>query len=90
MVSHLGRDSALASSLNSDSEWTLEAHLLANIADQLAWANYQRAGGKGTKPKPIPRPGSDEGIETNRIGTPVLRTREELAEWNERRKRGEW
>lgn len=38
-------------------EWGVGEHLLAGIFDTLQGANYQRAGGKGPKPKPIPRPG---------------------------------
>lgn len=40
--------------------------LLALIADLLAGANWQRSGGKGQRPKPIPRPGV--GPQTTRIG----------------------
>jgi hypothetical protein len=40
-----------------ESLWTLEAQLLAQIADLLAGANWQRSGGKSQKPKPIKRPG---------------------------------
>jgi hypothetical protein len=36
--------------------WTMDRHLLAAIVDLLAAANYQRGGGKGTAPKPVPRP----------------------------------
>ena len=39
------------------SGWTHEAHLLAGLFDQLAGANWQRAGGQGLKPDPLPRPG---------------------------------
>jgi hypothetical protein len=38
--------------------WTVETHLLAGIHDRLAQANWQRGGGKGPRPKPIPRPGT--------------------------------
>lgn len=35
-------------------DWTLDQHLLAAIADQLALANWQRQGKKGaTRPEPI-------------------------------------
>lgn len=37
--------------------WTIEAQLLASIADTLASANWQRAGKRSApRPKPIPRP----------------------------------
>jgi hypothetical protein len=39
--------------------WSLSDHLLAHIADANRGANWQRGGGKGSKPKPIPRPGTD-------------------------------
>ncbi|QDP45032.1 tail assembly chaperone [Microbacterium phage SanaSana] len=57
-VKHLQRDpeSALALELHGPS-WSVEAQLLATIADNLAWANWQRAGKKhAPKPTPIPRP----------------------------------
>lgn len=37
--------------------WRLEHHLLANVIDLLAAANWQRGGGKGQRPKPFDRPG---------------------------------
>lgn len=40
------------------SEWTTTDYLLAATVDTLASANWQRGGGKGAKPKPIPRPGA--------------------------------
>jgi hypothetical protein len=43
--------------------WTLESHLLAVVADALRGANWQRSGGKGSKPKPIPRPGVGVRVE---------------------------
>lgn len=57
-VKHLQRDpeSALAVELHGPT-WSVEAQLLATIADSLAWANWQRAGKKtAPKPTPIPRP----------------------------------
>jgi hypothetical protein len=36
--------------------WTFDRHLMAAVVDLLQAANYQRAGGKGTKPTPVPRP----------------------------------
>lgn len=38
--------------------WGPAEHLLALAVDVLAGANWQRGGGKGAKPKPIPRPQS--------------------------------
>lgn len=42
---------------DGESAWQIQEHLLALTADVLALANWQRGGGKGTRPKPIPRPG---------------------------------
>jgi len=47
--------------LGPDRDWTLTAQLLAGVHDRLAEANWQRAGGKGPRPKAIPRP----GVESN-------------------------
>lgn len=51
---------------DGQSPWTRTEMLLAMIADLLAGANWQRGGGKGARPKPIPRPGV--GPEITRIG----------------------
>lgn len=45
--------------LGSDLAWSAETHMLANNADILAGANWQRGGGEGTKPPPVPRPGDE-------------------------------
>lgn len=50
--------------LYPDTEWDLHAHLMAGVLDVLRWANYQRAGGKGQKPKPLGRPGVRDGTTT--------------------------
>jgi hypothetical protein len=56
LVHHLPQDSATRRALDAQSVWGLNEQLLANIADTLRAANWQR-GGKGSRPKPIPRPG---------------------------------
>lgn len=48
--------------------WGLQEHLLANIADVLRGANWQRGGGKGSKPKPMPRPGVGPAKRTEHHG----------------------
>jgi len=58
MVTHLQRDphSALSVELHGV-HWSIEAQLTAVVADQLAIANWQRAGKKhAPRPKPIARP----------------------------------
>jgi hypothetical protein len=44
--------------------WSITDHLLATAVDALHSANWQRGGGKGTRPQPIPRPGADSATET--------------------------
>jgi hypothetical protein len=56
-VGHLPASSALARARHGEfATWTIDTHLLALIADVLRASNYQRGGGKGQKPKPLPRP----------------------------------
>lgn len=50
--------------LGDDTAWGLNEHLLALAIDVLRQGNYQRANGKGPKPKPVPRPGVQKGSET--------------------------
>lgn len=38
--------------------WGVESHLLAAVVDLLALHAWQNGGGKGERPKPIPRPGT--------------------------------
>ena len=66
-----------------DAAWSLDAQLLALIADILQAANYQRGGGKGKRPTPIPRPGvsSKEKVpDTAHYGSDPIRT-DEFAGW---------
>lgn len=40
--------------------WGVSDHLLAVIADGIHNGNWQRGGGKGTKPEPVERPGTEK------------------------------
>lgn len=43
--------------INGDAaRWGITEHLLASAVDALHGANWQRGGGKGSRPKPINRP----------------------------------
>lgn len=58
LVRHLPHDSATRRELEADDAgWSLNEHLLALVVDAVRAGNWQRGGGKGAKPKPIPRPG---------------------------------
>ena len=83
MIVYLPPDSAtMRAVLGPPDPWGLAEHLLAVIADALHGANWQRGGGKGKRPKPIPRPGVGPETDEERIGghdsaLPL----DEMAEW---------
>lgn len=57
VVQHAPPGSALSRSLHGEfALWSPNEYLLALVADLLQAANWQRGGGKGTKPKPLARP----------------------------------
>jgi len=59
LVERLPRSSALVRETEgSIVDWSTSDYLLARIATTLEWANWQRGGGKGDKPKPITPPKS--------------------------------
>lgn len=55
---YLGRDSALHGALNPDDDtsWSVTEYLLAQVVDNTAARLWQAGGGKGKRPKPLPRP----------------------------------
>jgi hypothetical protein len=62
LVRFLPPSSALYRELQPEAEaWGLTEQLLASATDALNLANWQRGGGKGARPKPIKRPGIDNG-----------------------------
>lgn len=66
IVAYLPPSSALQRVVNPEwAQWLsgqMNGHLLAVIADGVQVGNWQRQGKKSaTKPKPIPRPGIDDG-----------------------------
>lgn len=82
-VKHAGADTALYRVTHGkDAIWTLEAQLLALLADILNVANYQRGGGKGVKPKPVERPGVRPETRTTFGGVAVSASSFD-AWWNE-------
>lgn len=64
---------------DGESDWSLSDHLSAAAVDALNAANWQRGGGKGSRPKPVPRPGV-KGDNQRVLGkvTGEGRTREQL------------
>lgn len=62
IVQNSPRNSAFYRAQNpKDWMWTETEHLLAAAVDALNLALYQNGGGKGPQPKPIKRPGIDDG-----------------------------
>jgi hypothetical protein len=84
LVRHLPHDSALLKELHGEAaEWSLTDHLLANVVDQLAEANWMFATVNRDEdsepleyPAPVPRPGSELATAEKQTGVP---TAEELA-----------
>lgn len=74
----LGRDSELYKALNPGDEtsWSVNEYLLASVADSLNLRLWQAGGGKGTRPKPIPRP-TDEKPKQYGTAEPV----ENILDW---------
>lgn len=57
LYSRLPQNSQTSIAINGRAAlWTDVEELLASICEVLAWANWQRGGGKGAKPKSIDRP----------------------------------
>ena len=73
----LGRSSELYKAMNPDDDtsWSVTDYLLALVADNTAFRLWQAAGGKGRKPKPIPRPG-----DTKKYGGDSLPV-DQMADW---------
>ena len=62
VVRNLGRESATFAAIYAgddsiDPSWGVSEYLLASVVDALTFRLYQAGGGKGQKPKPVPRPG---------------------------------
>ena len=75
----LGRDSELYRDMNpeDDTSWSVDTYLLAQLVDNTSFRLYQAAGGKGTKPKPLPRPNSEDHKVVKHDVMPL----EEMRDW---------
>jgi hypothetical protein len=68
LLSQLPADSATTRAATDGAEqWTTGEHLLAGIFDAEMAALWQRAGGKGRRPRPLERPGQAKA-RTRRLG----------------------
>jgi hypothetical protein len=86
IISQTPRDlntSALHRALNpNDADWGLSDLLLAEVADSLRVANWQRGGGKKRDyPKPIPRPGVEPDTKVIGKGAIPLDQMDEFLGW---------
>lgn len=79
IVKRLGRDTELYRALHpeDDTSWSISDYLLALIADQSALRLWQAGGGRGSKPKPVPRPGDEPTQKHYGTAEPV----ESIVEW---------
>lgn len=68
MAAHLPPESATMRALSPPQSWGIPEYLLAAAVDALHAANWQRGGGKGKRPKPIPRPGLEPEADTQTLG----------------------
>lgn len=60
MIRRPPKGSMISKYVNEEHDaWTVDTYLLAVITDALRGANWQRGGGQGDKPTPIPRPNID-------------------------------
>jgi hypothetical protein len=83
MAVNLPREGAVAAALDPEGTrwWTADTYLLAHIADTLALANWQRADGKGSRPKPIPRPTSPADMDVETIKGDSVETIADFDAW---------
>ena len=73
MILEADQGSAVARcELGESAFWTVDTHLLAGVLDALNGANFQRGGGKGKKPSPVPRPGEKPTAEPARDDSSTL------------------
>lgn len=85
LVRQLPLESATVRSVRGAEPWGATEHLLATVAETLAWANWQRGGGKGPRPKHIRRPGApDAATHIGRTTRPAREVRAYLARFRPR------
>ena len=58
--------------LGESAFWSVDTHLLAGVLDALNGANFQRGGGRGKRPSPVPRPGEKPTAEPTQDDSSTL------------------
>lgn len=82
IVLNLPRAAALRrEQLGDAAEWGVLEYLMARNVEAGEGANWQRAGGKGARPKPLPRPGQKS--ESKRFGSGAIPISEFDDWWNQ-------
>jgi hypothetical protein len=64
--------------------WSDDTYLLADAVDLLQGGNWQRGGGKGSRPKPVRRPGQSQGKQYGRTDLTHEQAKEVLARFRPR------
>lgn len=84
-VEYATPDMAIAKLEYEDHEWNLTNQLVASVLDRLNMDAWSQGGGKGQKPKPIPRPGVTDKS-TKKYTTSKVSTVTEIDEWLARKR----
>lgn len=85
ILQNLPLSSATARAVHGEkTEWSAAEHLLASILDVLQVANWQRGGGKGSRPQPTKRPGVADGQDRRKFGTARMTLAEARRRWSSR------
>lgn len=85
LIDHLSPQASLWRAIRPpepDDVWTLEAHLLALLADrlgQLLWVQQRRSGLKPPRPKPLERPGVRPEVE--KVDADLFDRTDDFAAW---------
>lgn len=69
LARQLPAGSRTVSKLVPQSRWGDEEHLLALIADNLSYLRYEQSGGRGRRPKPVPRPSGARAESAPRVAS---------------------
>lgn len=82
IVKYLPEDSAyVMQSLGDDAQWGLQEQLMASAVDSLrylVWFKTKDATKNINRPKPIPRPGVDDGVDREKIGGNTTKSMDDM------------
>lgn len=82
VIEHTPRQSALGRSfLGEAANWDVAEYLAAAILDGINSGNWQRGGGKGSRPKKVERPGTKQ--EGQRVGAEPIPIKDFDSWWDD-------